>query len=262
MSLKGTWILLSYQDSIKKGLTPQDICHLLNGPYRLFYDPSIEYSFLFPEDSSYYVFIDTKKTYPLNVDSKPNNDFEYTSQIGYTIKLDLKNSSGQFIEKKITNFYDTHLGKWKDSIIEPQNIGKFYLTTLKNDTLINLEFADDTIKTILVKSEDYNILINQKFIAGTYSLKDDDSNKQIIFTDSGLVSGLGLLDDSFAKANRYSVGMNCLPVNKDYLSFYRIEDKSLFPILFWSTKGDTMILSESSNNLNREFKLIKNKNAL
>lgn len=264
ISLKGTWMLMSYRDSIKNGFTPHDICNLLNGSYRFFYDPSIKYSSLFPEDSSYYIFIDSKEKYQIIDDSTSNYDFKYSSQSGYTINLDLTNSSVQIIKKGITTFYDTHLGKWKDSIVEPQNFGKFYLTTLRNDTLINLEYANDTIdgKTILVKSEDYDILLNKKFIAGTYSLKDDDSNKQIIFTDSGLVSGLGLLNNFFAKANRYYVGMDCLPDNKDYLSFYRIEDKSLFPILYWIIEGNTLTLSETSNNLNKEFKLIKNKNAL
>ena len=265
MSLKGTWILLSYRDSINSGSTPRGICNLLRGSYRFFCDPSIKYSSFFPEDSSYYVFIDSKKSYQIIDDSTSNNDFEYSTQSGFTINLDLNNSSAQIIKKEITSYYDTHLGKWKDSIAEPKIIGKLYLTTSKNDTLVNLEIANDMIgtKTILVRGEDYDILLNKKFIAGTYTLNDDDSNRRIIFTDSGLVSGLGLLNDYFTMANRYNVGLDCLPDNKDFLSFYRIEDKSLFPILCWKIEGDTIILSETSiNHNNKKYKLIKNKNAL
>jgi hypothetical protein len=264
MSLKGTWILRSYRDSIKSGVTPQNICNLLNGSYRFFYDPTIKYSSFFPEDSSYYVFIDSKENNQIINDSTSNYDFEYSKQSGYTINLNLNNSSAQIIKKEITSFYDTHLGKWKDSIVEPKIIGKLYLTTFKNDTLVNLEFANDTIgdKTILVKSENYDILLNKKFIAGSYTVKDDGSNKQIIFTESGLVSGLGLLNDSFANAKRYYVVMDCLPDKMDYLSFYRLDGNSIFPILYWTIKGDTMTLSETSNNLEKGFKLIKNKNAL
>ncbi|RKD86558.1 hypothetical protein [Mangrovibacterium diazotrophicum] len=243
-ALHGTWILKSYRDSIEKGQTPAMIHDLLNGINRFYYNPGKKYSNIFPQDSSYFVFIDSKENF---------------IQMGYSIKFDLKNDSVTIIEKDISSYYDTVDKKWKDKFIGPKNIGKISISTYNNDTLMSLSTIENsqTNEIELIKYVDYDQLINNKFIDGTYYV-ENDTTKLICFSSNGYVSGLVNLDKSLFKADQYYISVGYFSDNRDNLCFQRTGHESIFPCFYWTKLGNDLILEKQTINKDKiDYKLIK-----
>jgi hypothetical protein len=163
------------------------------------------------------------------------------------------------IEKDISSYYDTVEKKWKDKLVGPKNIGKLGISTYKNDTIINLTLINDNFgvdKIELIKCIDYDQLINNMFITGTYSI-DDDTTKLINFSSNGNVSGLGNLDKSLLKVDQYYVSIGYLTDNRNNLSFQRTGYDSIFPCFFWTKFGDDLILESTKIKEEFDYKLIK-----
>lgn len=243
-ALRGTWILKSYRDSIEKGQTPAMIHDLLTGIHRFYYNPDKKYSNIFPQDSSYFVFLDSEKNF---------------IQIGYSIKFDLTNNTITIIEKDISSYYDTDENKWKDKFIGPKNIGKISISTHNNDTIMSLSMNENSgINEIeLIKYIDYDQLINNKFIAGTYYVKND-TTKLISFSSNGYVSGLMNLDKSILKADQYYVSVGYFSTNRDNLCFQRAGHESIFPCFYWTKLDNDLILRKQTiNETEIEYRLIK-----
>lgn len=243
-ALRGTWILKSYKDSIEKGQTPVMIHALLTGINEFNYNPYKKYSNIFPEDSSYYVFISEKENF---------------IQMGYSIKFDLVIDSITIIEKDISSYYDTVEKKWKDKLVGPKNIGKLSMSTYKNDTIMNLVFINDNFgvnKIELIKCINYDQLINNKFIAGIYCI-ENDTTKLIYFSSNGNVTGLGKIDKTLLKADQYYVSVGYFSDNRDNLVFQRAGSESIFPCFYWTKSGYDLILGTTKNNKEFDYKLIK-----
>jgi hypothetical protein len=240
-ALTGTWILKKYRDSVRIGKTPIQIENLLTGVIGVYYDPDKKYSYNFPEDFGYEIFISSQR-----------NGIETL----YSIKFDLKNNSIDLIYKNTTENYDTTTRKWIKKIEDPITIGKMYFTLSDNEKILNVHFKNDTLSTELVKSDDYDILLNKKYIAGEYLvLKGSKKLGHIYFKENGNVIGLENLDESMRDLTLYQVSLSYLSEGTDMICF-KAHDWKVAIAFSWRKEGDTLVIINNASIPNIEYRLI------
>ncbi len=230
--LTGSWILKSYRDSILKGCTPFDLQDLLINTHGFFYNPSKKYSNVFPNDSSYWIFIDSKKNF-----------------INEGLAIELDKQLGRIIKKEYSNDYDSKNDKWIDNYSEPEQIGFFRLIKLDNEVVLDLKYKDDSV--VLVKG-DYEKLLNKTFIAGEYKFNNSIT---VQFDTNGQIKNLEKLDKSFKNIDIYEIGIGYFAENKDCIYFGQMSSKMKIPFN-WTLKHDTLELI-STMNKSIKYELIK-----
>ena len=126
--LTGSLILKSYRDSILKGYKPFDLQDLLLNTHSLYFNPAKKYSYVFPKDSSYWIFIDSKKNF-INE--------------GFAIEFD--NQIGIIIKKEYSKDYDSKTDAWFDNYSMPKQVGTFELLKTDNEVILDLKYKNDTV---------------------------------------------------------------------------------------------------------------------
>lgn len=241
--LSGTWILRSYRDSINNGLTPRECAVLLHSVCRVVYKPYENYLFVLPKDSSYIIFID------------------YWQQPSLTVKFNKEKNEGVLSRKEFSTMYDTVEHRWIEKVSSPILIGTLSFSVVSSDTILNLIIYKDSvqIRSELIKQDDYDVFLNKKFIAGDYYIHNNKNDSVIVsFTEQGRVKGLETLDESFSRANAYSISMDYFPNNRNCLSFYCTSNKSVFPMVDWRVAKDTLILEQIDFvNSKKQYVLLK-----
>ena len=230
--LAGSWILKSYRDSILMGNTPFYLQNLLINTHGFFFNPNKKYSYVFPNDSSYWIFIDSKKNF-----------------INEGLAIELDKQVGRIIKKEYSNDYDSKTDKWIDNYSEPEQIGTFRLIKLDNEVVLDLRYRDDSVA--LVKG-DYEKLLNKTFIAGEYKF----NNSVIVqFDTNGHIKNLEKLDKSFKNIDIYEIGIVYFAEDKDCIFFGQMSSKMRIPFN-WTLKHDTLELI-STMDKSIKYELIK-----
>lgn len=232
-NLSGSWVLKSYQDSVSKGHTPFGLQDLLSNTHGFFYKPDEIYSHNFPEDSSYWIYINSKKNF-----LQQGLAFEY------------KKNGSNIIKKKISHKYDTNIHKFIDILMEPELIGSFKLSKLRDALTLNLVIENDSVS--MVKGN-YQRLIIQEFIAGEYTYND---SILVTFDTNGIVHNLDSVDDSFQDIESFDICLGYFMEESDCISFRNPNNK--IDMFFNWTKSGSMFNLESSLDNSIRFQLIEN----
>jgi len=222
--LEGRWILKSYNDSISNNCTPGQLTHLTENYYLIDFNRS-EYK------------NDTIKNINILTAQQPENDF----QIIYNAKSKT-NELIQFQE----DF--SHDGKTFKRIYEPiKNAGSIRLLKSVNDTILEISMPTETLTFIRCNDtqisktntwSEYETLILQKLIVGTYRLLPNDKVKAsvpIYFQSNGKTNAYDVL----YKANQSST--YSLSLTEDIILFNMDNSKDAI-ILNWRIRGDSLDL--------------------
>lgn len=234
LELTGSWILKSYRDSILKGNKPFELQDLLVNTHSLHYNPAKKYSFVFPSDSSYWIFIDSTKNF-----------------INEGFAIELNKQFGRIIKKEYSNDYGTRTNKWNDNYSEPKQVGSFELIKTDNEVLLDLIYKKDTV--LLVKG-DYEQLIRKTFVAGEYKF---NNSILVSFDTNGHVENLEQIDNNFKHIDIYEIGIGYFSGDNDCIYFGNIDSKVKIPFN-WNLKNDTLeLISTVTIDTTISYELIK-----
>ena len=233
-TLKGSWILKEYQDSIDAGLTPKLLEHMLEG------ENSINYFDLVEGTSNRNMNLEN-----LHIYGKTQIDMiGYGSNFGYYYTktvFDYK-SNELFFFTRDHNPYGEKLTK--------RLIGKGKFIISETDTLLSFEKDSISKPKIFIKysstsceqGHPYEHLVNSKFIAGKYFLDSDtERSHHIIFTKCGNVERAENIDHFLTEHNSYKVILGGYISGSDRLNFVT---KGSYSEYFWSLHQDSLILGK------------------
>jgi len=212
-ALRGTWILKEYEDSIDGGLTPKLLEYMLEDVYSIKYNSDTECQFILG-----------------NGGVRITADY-YKAWREQSYSVDFVRSSGRIL---FTNT-DTRKTDTAQLIIDGAD------TVLKiRDSLAIYFVKYDASKC--QNTDEYNHLINSKFIAGKYYLVSDTGRKHhIIFTKCGKVEGAEYIAPELKDHSDYEVQFTHFSTYPDAITFNDPQFKIGRPY-YWEVRKDTLRL--------------------